>query len=190
MLSQRFARVAAALIAALLIIFGAAWATGRLPEGFLGGRGYDPEVDGPARPAPNVTLLDPSRKKHALEEFRGNIVLVHFWASWCPPCVPELPEFLAVGKAFEGKKLKLLAISTDERWEDAAKIIPGEIPSNASLLWDPESEAADRFGSYVFPETYVLDDELRVVAKWVGPQDWGGPMMAQFLERALTLMKD
>jgi thiol-disulfide isomerase/thioredoxin len=148
-----------------------------------------PSNEGPAKPAPRVSLKDAAGKARSLEEFRGNIVLVHFWASWCPPCVPELPEFLHAAERYEGKKVKFVAISTDEKWEDAAKLIPAELRPSIAMLWDPQSEAADRFGTYQYPETYVLDGELRVIAKWVGPQEWGSEFMDQFLMRALTLIQ-
>jgi peroxiredoxin len=182
-------RLAAALGSVLLLAGLGLWAasTGRLAglESMWGGAG---DTEGPARPAPRVKLKDASGKARSLEEFRGNIVLVHFWASWCPPCIPELPEFLHLGESVEGKRVKLVAISTDEKWEDAAKLIPSPLASGVSMLWDPESEAADQFGTYQYPETYVLDGELRIVAKWVGPQEWSSPLMSQFLERALTLL--
>lgn len=119
-------------------------------------------------------LKDAAGKVHRLSELKGQPVLVHFWATWCPPCLDELPEFLEMVKRSEGRKIHFVAITLDKSWEDAHKILPTkDLPVNLVSLIDPEATSADTFGSYNYPETYALDRELKIIEKFVGPRPWG-----------------
>src|SRR4051812_3451868 len=69
--------------------------------------------------APSFELPDAQGKKYRLEDFKGNVVILHFWASWCPPCLDEIPQWVELGTTFHGEALKLVAISLDQKWEDA-----------------------------------------------------------------------
>jgi cytochrome c biogenesis protein CcmG/thiol:disulfide interchange protein DsbE len=125
------------------------------------------------RPAPPVELKGSDGKPHRLEDLRGNAVIVHFWASWCPPCLAEIPEWLALAERWKGKPVRFMAISLDKGWEDALKILPDtRLPENVVSVLDTTGKLPDLFGTYQYPETYLLNRELKIVSKWVGPQDW------------------
>jgi cytochrome c biogenesis protein CcmG, thiol:disulfide interchange protein DsbE len=156
-----------------------------------------PETSGPAasspeefsatRPkkAPSFELEDSSGRSVKLEELRGNVVLVHFWASWCPPCLDELPAFIDLANDFKGRAVRLVAVTLDEKWEDAQKILSSKsLPPNALSLMDQEGKTADQFGSFQFPESYLLTPDLEIVAKWVGPQDWKSAEVRRRIEAA------
>src|SRR5690349_14880831 len=61
------------------------------------------------RTAPSFELPDSEGKKHTLDSFRGNVVVLHFWASWCPPCLEEIPQWVELGNTFKNKPVKLVA---------------------------------------------------------------------------------
>ena len=139
------------------------------------------------RPAPDFELSDSAGKKFKLSDFKGTPVILHFWASWCPPCVDELPQFLETAKEYEGKKIKFFAVSLDKTWADAHKILPqAKLPDSVVSVIDPDEKTPDQLGSYQFPESYLLDSDHHIVEKWVGGQDWkAGPVRAA-MDRVLA----
>jgi thiol-disulfide isomerase/thioredoxin len=139
------------------------------------------------KPAPGLALPDASGKIRKLSDLGGNVVMVHFWATWCPPCLDELPQILALAKAYAGKPVRIYAVSLDERWEDALKLLPPEgLPAEVISVLDPTQKSAEAYGSYQYPESYLLDRKLRTVAKWVGPQDWNGALLRGIIDRMLS----
>lgn len=134
--------------------------------------------------APAFSLPDSSGKTRTLEEFRGKVVLLHFWATWCPPCLNEMPELIEMAKAFPSTDLRILTVSLDGSWEDARRILPDKIlPSNLVSLLDLSREVPDRFGSYQYPETYLLNRDLKIVHKFVGAQAWTGDEMMKLFKK-------
>jgi thiol-disulfide isomerase/thioredoxin len=109
-----------------------------------------------------------------LAALRGKPVLVHFWASWCPPCLPELPQMIEFSARVEKAGWTILAVATDSKPEAAKAALPKgqKLPANFRVVFDSQSKAAEAFGSFVFPETYWIDESGAVKHKWVGPQDW------------------
>jgi thiol-disulfide isomerase/thioredoxin len=139
------------------------------------------------RDAPAFTLKDSAGRPHSLEELRGNVVVVHFWASWCPPCLEEIPLWQDFARRWYGRPVKFVAISLDSAWADALKILPdAKLPPGLISLLDTDGKLPDRFGTYQYPETYLLDRELGIVSKWIGPQDWSSPEIAASIEGILS----
>lgn len=154
-------------------------------------QGSDPSVSSARRKAPQFNLPDSAGQKHSLEEFRGKWVMLHFWAAWCPPCLPEIPNWLTLARKMSGgperDRIRFVAVSTDPRWEDALKILPvQDLPQGTLSLLDASTKVAEEFGTYQFPETYLLNPRLEIVAKWVGAQEWGSPRMEAELKKAVT----
>ena len=147
------------------------------------------------REAPRFKLPDSKKEIFTLERFKGRVSLVHFWASWCPPCLDEIPRWLELAQSYEGKPVHFIAISLDSTWTDVFKIMPethpafsrmraGTPPQLLSLL-DSEVSVPDQFGSYQYPETYLIDKNLRVITKWVGPQNWASAELRSLVEQAM-----
>ena len=128
------------------------------------------------KPAPLFELKDFKGNWIKLADLRGNVVVLHFWASWCPPCIEELPQWVETAKDFKGKPVKFVAVSLDKSWDEAHKIFADvNIPENLYSLIDIEKKVPDQYGSFGFPESYLLDKDLGIIQKWVGPQNWAGP---------------
>lgn len=139
------------------------------------------------RPAPVIGLKDAEGKLVRLQEVPAKVMLVHFWASWCAPCVDEIPTIVKFAKKYEGQPVKLVLISLDETWEDARKILGKEaLSSNVISLLDPEIRSGEMFGSYQYPETYLLNGSHEIVTKWIGPQKWGHEFFDQVIGRFLN----
>lgn len=99
-------------------------------------------------------------------------IVVHFWANWCEPCKSEFPAFLKAADAFP-KNWRVLAISLDPNWDENRDFLMNvKLPARVEMLLDPDFSVANRFGSFQYPETYLLDSQLKIRSKWVGPQPW------------------
>jgi len=146
---------------------------------------------GSLRPAPRFSLADAQGVRHALEDLKGNVVVLHFWASWCHPCLGEIPEWVNFSATFQDRPVKFVAISLDQNWEDALKILPKQAtPSHQLLsLLDTSGKIAEEYGTYQFPETYLLNQDLKVLTKWVGPQDWSQPQFKMLIDEQLKAHK-
>lgn len=144
----------------------------------LRGLGSAKPADG-LKLAPDFTLERSNGEKIHLASLRDHVVVVHFWASWCAPCIPEIPEILAAAKKLPkdqvGRPIHWILVSQDETWEKAHSIVKEEtLPENVVLVLDPKTEASDLFGSYQFPETYLILRDRGLAAKWIGAQEWTG----------------
>ncbi len=138
------------------------------------------------REAPVFTLPSRAGKIVSLKDFQGATVILHFWASWCPPCLDEIPQWVELGAFFKNRPLKLVAISLDQKWDDALKILPDQnLPNNITSLLDMSGKTPDVYGTFQFPETYLISPESKIIMKWVGPQDWSSPQIHEFIERFL-----
>ena len=137
--------------------------------------------------APSFRLQDDSEDWVSSEDLKGKVLLVHFWATWCAPCLPELPKMVEFAKKFDGTDLRLVIISIDENWEDAKQVFTDKLkgPSVVSLL-DADAKISEKFGSFQFPETYLIDRDYSILAKWVGPQDWKNEFFEKKIREKLT----
>jgi thiol-disulfide isomerase/thioredoxin len=138
------------------------------------------------RPAPLFELPQSDGKPFRLESLKGNAVVVHFWASWCPPCLSEIGKWLEFAAQWKGKPVRFVAVSLDQGWPEALKVLPvARLPEGVISVLDRDQKLPDLFGTYQYPETYLLDRQLRIVSKWVGAQEWSSPAMTQAVEAAL-----
>lgn len=121
------------------------------------------EADDQARQNADFTLTDLQGKNWTLRELRGRIVLVNFWATWCPPCRKEMPDLDALYKKFKDQGLVVLAISD----EDVAKVKPflTDRPVTYPILLDPGRKANDLFHIDGIPKSFVYDREGKLVAQ-------------------------
>lgn len=134
------------------------------------------------------TLADAGGKTFRLESLRGSFVLLHFWAAWCDPCVEEVPHLIEFARAFPG--LKIVAVSLDPTWEKAHTVWPPSgVPANVVSVLDAKMEVAQAYGSFEYPETYLLRPDLTVQTKWIGPQDWGGQDVRKYFETLLAIQR-
>lgn len=138
------------------------------------------EVDG----APDFSLKGLDGKTYSLKQFAGRMVLVNFWATWCPPCVKEFPSLKALVEHFNGK-LVVLAVSHDRDREDIDSFVKafGSLPKDFIILWDQAGEkTAKLFGTDVLPETYVISQEGKLLRKIAGEAAYSEPMAIQYFE--------
>ncbi len=138
-------------------------------------RGAHPAQTG--KPAPDFTVSDGASTVH-LASYRGKVVLVNFWATWCEPCVVELPSLLELHHS--QPNLVILAVSIDEDPEAYTQFISRRHVDLITVR-DPSESAAKLFHTDMWPETYVIDRKGIVRSKFVGAQDWSSPEIRAFL---------
>jgi cytochrome c biogenesis protein CcmG/thiol:disulfide interchange protein DsbE len=131
--------------------------------------------------APNFTVQDADRKI-TLSDYRGQVVVLNFWATWCPPCVEETPSLVQMQQRLKDKGIVVLAVSTDA--DDAAyhRFIKDH---NVNLLTvrDAKQTSNSLYGTVMFPETWIIDRNGVVRRKFVGAVDWNTPEVIEFLTR-------
>ena len=123
-------------------------------------------------PAPDFVLTTPSGAAVSLKQFRGKVVLLNFWATWCPPCVREMPSMEALFQKFKPRGFTVLAISLDEKGAAAVKPFLKKFQLTFPVALDPDSEISTRYGARDLPSSFLIDAKGRVIAAAKGERDW------------------
>ena len=117
-------------------------------------------------------------------DFSGKVLIVNFWATWCPPCIEETPSLVAFANQYRGKGVVVLGISVDKSQKNYDNFLRRfGIPFLTSR--DPEAKVSDSFGTYVYPESYVINRQGKVVQKIIGATNWSDPNLMQFIDGLL-----
>ncbi len=131
--------------------------------------------------APNFVLKDLKGDTVSLEDLRGKVVFLHFWATWCPPCLVELPGLVRFVNGLDRKRVALLAACVDKEGPAKIRDFLRSWGEDAPVYLDPGGSLARRFGTFRFPETYILDREGKVCWKVIGAADWKMKKWARIL---------
>jgi cytochrome c biogenesis protein CcmG/thiol:disulfide interchange protein DsbE len=137
-------------------------------------RGSKPRV------APDFTVRDSDRTV-ALKDLKGKPIVLNFWASYCVPCIQEMPSLMQLQKRM-GPKITVLAISVDFDGDAYHKFLRKH---NIDFLtvWDPEKKTSDLYGTVLFPETYIIDAAGRIRRKIISNANFMDPDLLDFLSR-------
>ena len=137
-------------------------------------RSGDHKIIGVGDRAPEVRLQSVDGKIVSLADLHGKVVLVHFWATWCPPCVEEIPTLERFYGQVFGTDIEVLAISVDDS-ADSLKTFLEKNKVHFPVLRDPGGKTAGSYGTVKFPETYIVGRDGVVRYKVIGPTDWSVP---------------
>jgi thiol-disulfide isomerase/thioredoxin len=158
--------------------------------GFRGTSSSSSAVQDGSRAAPVFELPDSKGTLHRLKDLKGRPVVLHFWASWCPPCLGEISKWVELAHRYQEKDqeqpIQWVAVSLDQNWGNALKVWMPD-PKNPGILslLDAAGTVSDQFGTYQFPETYLLNADLEIVTKWIGPQDWESSEIRKLLDHVI-----
>jgi len=137
-----------------------------------------PRIGNAAR---DFTVQDSDRKV-SLNQFHGQVVILNFWATWCPPCIEELPSMAAMQDRVRSKGIVVLGVSIDVD-EDAYHRFLKQRNVNFLTVRDPEQKVAAMYGTTGWPETYIIDRDGVLRRKFVGAVDWTSPEVIDFLNK-------
>ena len=139
------------------------------------------------KPAPDFGFADLDGKKVRLSDYRGKVVLVNIWATWCRPCVDEMPSLGRLYRKFKDKDFEVLAISIDA--EGAKMVAPfvKEYKLTFPALIDPEGSIKESYGVTGVPESFIIDQQGILVKKVIGAADWSAPEVFRFIENLLRV---
>ncbi len=136
--------------------------------------------------APNLTIADRSGAKIDLSKAKGKLVIIHFWATWCPPCVEEVPALSRFWEQYEGRDdIALYAISVDKDWKTIDQF-NAKNPNKLPLYIDPGEATAKRFGTSQYPETYIVNKNGRVLERVPGAVSWDDPEIRKRIVQLLA----
>jgi thiol-disulfide isomerase/thioredoxin len=136
--------------------------------------------------AKSLPIYDRQGKVVDLAAQKGRLIVVHFWATWCPPCVEEIPALSRFWEKYRNRKdLTLYTISVDKDWktiDDFSRKNPNDLP----MYRDPNSATAQRFGTALFPETYIVNPAGRVIYRVQGGIEWTNEDVQQRINQLLA----
>jgi len=161
----RLAYCAAVVLFALMIVLSACYSGTRPPR--IGSA------------APNFTVQD-AQTKVTLNQFRGQVVVLNFWATSCAPCVEEMPSLVEMQRRMKAKGVTVLAVSIDVD-ENAFRRFLKDHNVNLLAVRDPDQKTNTLYGTSMFPETYVIDRNGVMRRKFIGAVDWTAPDVMEFL---------
>jgi cytochrome c biogenesis protein CcmG, thiol:disulfide interchange protein DsbE len=161
-----------------LLWMGSAHAASKSCDGPIGGREGNCAAD--------FQLQSLDGKPVRLSDFKGKVVFLNFWATWCEPCAVELPAIDRLGAYFKGKEIKVLTVSIDKEGKAAiepffAKVLKKH-EASFDVLLDTDQKISKSYGTFKVPETYIIDPSGRIRDKAEGIRDWDDAMMIHYLE--------
>jgi len=129
--------------------------------------------------------LDINGKSEHLSDFRGKVVVLNFWATWCPPCVEETPALIELNKRIANRNGVVLGVSVDEDPAAYEKFIQDH-GINFPTSRDASKKYAQDYGTVMYPETYIIDRRGKIARKVIGPQDWNSAEMVAYFDALLA----
>jgi peroxiredoxin len=142
-------------------------------------RGSRPNRIGTA--APDFIVQDADRKV-TLNEFHGRVVVLNFWATWCAPCVEEMPSLVQLQQRFKDRGVTVLGVSVDVDGDAYHKFLK-DYKIDFLTVRDPDQKTSNLFGSFKWPETYIIDRNGILRRKFIGPVEWSQPEIVDFLSK-------
>ena len=140
----------------------------------------------PPVPAPEFTLQDMDGEDHALGDFRGKVVMLNFWGTWCPPCRREMPSLERLYRKYKDRGLAVVAVN---QWEDPDLVFEftGQLSPapTFSILFDRESRIAEQYSVKGLPTTFLLDKEGNIRFRAIGGREFDHPSVESLIEGLL-----
>ena len=131
-------------------------------------------------PAPDFNFPGLDGKMVSLSDYQGKVVLVNIWATWCPPCVDEMPSMEKLYRKFKKQNFEILAVSIDESGHKAVAPFMKKNGLTFPALIDSDGTIKSAYRITAIPESFIIDKQGILVKKIVGPLDWADPQVFRF----------
>lgn len=162
-------------IAAVLVLAGLCWVVAKNLQ--------EPLVE-VGDSAPHFKITTDDGKAISRSEFGGKLLVLNFWATWCPPCIEEFPSLSAMAQDMKAKNIVVLGVSVDKNQQSYRRFLERMNPGFETAM-DPDATISAEYGTFKYPETYVIDSQGKVRMKFVGPRDWADPKIRRDIESLL-----
>jgi thiol-disulfide isomerase/thioredoxin len=173
----RLAIVAVALMGVAAGVYVSYWQKSAAPFG----RTSTPKA------IPELRFVDEAGRQHSLTDFRGKVVLLNVWATWCEPCREEMPALDRLQAKLGGERFQVVALSVDQQGAPIARKFYSEVGIKALPLYiDPTAKAAFVLDAPGLPATLLVDRKGREIGRHLGAVKWDASEMVERLQRAMT----
>ncbi len=135
--------------------------------------------------APAFSLKNLQGGQGSLSDYRGQVILLNFWATWCRPCRAEMPSMERLWQAYRGQGLAVVAVSTDNGGEARVRNFARRLDLSFPIFLDPDSRVSDAYQVSAVPVSFLIDRQGRIVARILGSKDWFSGAALQQVEMLL-----
>ena len=135
--------------------------------------------------SPDFTITADNGQTVSVPHFQGKLLLLNFWASWCKPCEEETPSLSQLAQQFSDKGLVVLTVSVDQNEQSYRKFLARYKPA---FLTVRERNLHEKFGTFMYPETYLIAPDGKVLRKIAASADWTDPQATQYIESLLRTL--
>ncbi len=136
------------------------------------------------QPAPDFTLQDSEGAIHRLSDYRGKVVILNFWTTWCPPCRYEMPSMERARRILKDEPFAILAVNIGED-EDTVFMFTGDYPVEFPLLMDKDETVVKNYPVIGLPTTYIIGPQGNIRYRAVGSREWDDPALLDALRALL-----
>ena len=140
-------------------------------------------------PPVDFKLKDIKGKSVRLSDFRGKVVFLNFWATWCPPCKYEMPSMQKLYDKLRHKNFAMVAVDLQEPVSRVKDFIK-KYELSFTVLLDTKGDVGRQFGIRSIPSTFILDKEGGIIGKIFGPREWDGKEAVDFFEHLMAIEKE
>lgn len=135
---------------------------------------------------PSLLLPDLAGKMQSLASFKGKVVLLNFWATWCPPCRIEMPSMWRLKNKLKGKPFEVLAVDMGEDKKIVRAFMPDDMERDFVVLLDTEGIALKEWKIFAFPTSFLIDKKGKIRYALYGGIEWDGPVETKIVEMLLN----
>ena len=162
----------------------AKWALMGIAAAGVAWMAFHPRPRGPVtmgQAAPGFTLPQLPSGKLSLSQFKGQVVVVNFWATWCPPCIEETPSLEQFAAQMKPDGVTVIGVSVDENGQALQNFVQ-HFHISYPVARDPGAALANSYGTYKLPESYIIGRDGHVAEKIIGATNWTDPRMIAFVK--------
>ncbi len=137
------------------------------------------------KPAPNFSLTGLGGEKVSLTDFRGQLVMLHFWATWCIPCRHEMPLLHELEHTLKGKRFRIICINVDRGEREAVQAFMDKVSPEFHTQLDPEGRVRNQYAVRALPTSYLIAPDGKFIGRILGERAWNSSESVELLQHLL-----